>query len=475
MTTIQRRRVSRRRLLRLATGVAAGAPLVRAQAGPGRPNLIFLLGDDHRWDALGCMGNRIIRTPNIDAMSREGVTFTNNFVTTSICMTSRASLFTGLYARSHGINDFTTPFTGQQYARIYPVALRMAGYRTGFIGKWGVGDQMPRERFDYFAGFPGQGHYFPKRPDTSVHLTEVMGAQSIEFLRGCTPAQPFCLSVSFKAPHVQDDDPLQFLHSRKTADLYRDVEIPVPKTAAAEYIRRLPPEVQRSECRRRWAVRFATPELFQESVKSYYRLITEIDMVAGRIREELRRMKVEDDTVVVYTGDNGFYLGEHGLAGKWLMHEESIRTPLVVFDPRLPADVRGGRRAEMTLNIDVAPTLLGLAGVAAPPMQGRDLAPLIRGEKPRWRSEWFYEHLFQHNWIPRTEGLRTETRKYFRYLDAQPPAEEMYDLSADPLEERNLAREDGHRARCDEMAARCDQWIRALSEWTPNRSWREPS
>jgi len=466
---------SRRALLRAGAGALAAGPLLRSAQAGSRPNLIFLLTDDQRWDTLGCMGNRIIRTPNVDEIGREGVIFTNHFVTTSICMTSRASFFTGLYLRTHKINRFDTPFTEEQYRRIYPVVLRQAGYRTGFIGKWGVGKELPRDRFDYFAGFAGQGHYFPKRPDESVHLTEVMGDQAVEFLKGCKPGQPFCLSVSFKAPHVQDQDPRQFLPSQATEGLYDGVEIPVPKTADPKYIRMLPIEVQRSEGRRRWAVRFSTPELYQRSVKNYYRLITEVDTVVGRIREELRRMKVDGDTVILFSGDNGFYLGEHGLAGKWFMHEESIRTPLVVYDPRLPKDKRGKRRSEMVLNIDVAPTLLALAGVEGPPMQGRDLTPLVRGEQPEWRTEWFYEHLFEHAWIPRTEGVRTERWKYTRYLDTEPVFEELFDLGSDRFEERNLAREAEYRERLEEMRERRRTWISTLEAWRPEKPWRDPA
>jgi arylsulfatase A-like enzyme len=420
------------------------------------------------------MGNPIIKTPNVDEMGREGVIFNNNFVTTSICMSSRASFFSGLYLSSHKINDFTTSFTGDQYSRIYPVVARNAGYRTGFIGKWGVGDVMPADKFDYFRGFPGQGHYFPNRPDTSVHLTGLMGDQSAEFLSGCTPDQPFCLSVSFKAPHVQDSDPRQFLYAPSSGDLYRDVEIPVPKTADPRYISMLPIEVQRSEGRRRWAVRFGTPELYQESVKSYYRLISEIDSVVGRIRDQLRTMSADDNTVIVYTGDNGFYLSEHGLAGKWFMHEESIRTPLVIYDPRLPASARGKRRDEMTLNIDIAPTLLSLAELPAPEMQGRDLVPLLRGTPAGWRTDWFYEHLYDYDWIPKTEGVRTASSKYTRYTNTSPVFEELFDLENDPLEERNLASEGGHASQLTAMRGRCREWRMAIESWRPGQRWRDP-
>lgn len=443
----------------------AAAPAVFLQRSPERPNIIFLLTDDHRWDALGCMGNPIIRTPNIDALSQRGVTFNNHFVTTSICMCSRASFFTGQYTRTHQINDFKTPFTPQQLAQTYPMLLGAAGYRAGFIGKYGVGNDMPVKSFDYWAGFPGQGRYFTKRGDQPIHLTRLMGDQAVEFLAGCRKDQPFCLSVSFKAPHVQDEDPRQFLFDPVHADWYKEVTIPVPKTADPKYISALPLEVQRSENRRRWAVRFSTPELYQESVKAYYRLITEVDLVTGKIVDYLGRMGAAENTVILFSGDNGFYLGEHGLAGKWFMHEESIRTPLIVHDPRLPAARRGARRDEMVLNIDFAPTVLELAGLKPlPAMQGQSLLPLLEGKKPAWRTEWFYEHTYTNGWIPQTEGVRTERWKYTRYLDTTPLFEELFDLSSDPQETNNLARDPRHAAQLDALRARWQHWRTTLEK-----------
>jgi len=444
---------------------ASGGPWVRrlnAQQGGTRPNIIFLLTDDQRWDSLGCMGNRFVRTPEIDRMSSQGVTFTNNFVTTSICMTSRASIFLGQYARTHKINDFSTPFTAEQFRRTYPQLMRGAGYHTGFIGKYGVGDEMPAREFDYWQGFPGQGKYFP-HGEPGKHLTELMGDQAMEFLEGAPTDKPFCLSISFKAAHVQDEDPRQFLPSPATEALYRGEVFPVPKTAEPRYIQMLPIEVHRSEGRRRWAVRFATPELYQASVRNYYRLITEVDMAVGRLRRALERRGAGQNTVIVYSSDNGFYLGEHGLAGKWLMHEESIRTPMIVYDPRLAAGQRG-RREEMTLNIDIAPTLLEAAGMDAPrQMQGRSLYRLLDGKSTAWRKEFFYEHNFDHAWIPQTEGVRTDRWKYTRYVTTSPEFEELFDLEKDPLEERNLAREGAHAAKLDEMRATYRTWREKLT------------
>lgn len=464
---------SRRRFLRGAAALPAG--LAAGQHAQTRPNILFLLTDDQRWDALGCMGNPVIKTPNIDRLAADGVLFRSNFCTTAICMSSRASIFTGLYMRAHGINSFDAPLKPADFDRSYPALLRAAGYRTGFIGKWGVGNAMPKDRFDYYKGFPGQGRYFPK--GGGEHLTNTMGEQAEEFLDGCRIEQPWCLSISFKAPHAQDEDPKQFLYDPALEPLYRDVRIPVPKTAAPEYFERVPDFVRNSEGRNRWKWRFDTPARYQEMVKAYYRLVTGVDVVVGRLRQALADRDFARNTVIVFTSDNGDFLAEHGMADKWLMYEESIRTPLVVYDPRQPA--RGRTRTEMSLNIDVAPTLLDFAGIAAPAcMQGRSLRPLLGAAAPPWRREWFYEHHFEvppKVRIPRSEGIRTADWKYIRYIDAQPASEELYDLRRDPLEEKNLAPDPGHKQRLDQLRARWQAWSEALARWRPDSRWKDPA
>ncbi|MCC6857327.1 MAG: sulfatase [Bryobacterales bacterium] len=455
-------------------GAVLAAPVRAARP----PNIVFLLTDDQRWDSLGCMGNPVVRTPNIDRLAARGVRFENHFVTTAICVSSRASIFTGLYSRCHRIWNFGDSFPPDVFARSYPALLRRAGYRTGFIGKWGIdGGAMPSAAFDYFRGFQGQGRYFPDKSDPRRHLTAVMGDQAAEFLAGCTGDRPFCLSVSFKAPHVQDEHPDQFLYDPADEDLYRDVTIPVPETADPRFIAALPVSIQRSEGRRRWGVRFSTPALYQRSVKGYYRLISGVDRVVGRLMDLLARAGFDQNTVVIYSSDNGFYLSEHGLAGKWFMHEESIRTPLLIADPRLPPAGRGRRVRQMTLNIDIAPTLLALAGVEAErSMQGRNLRPLLQGEVRDWRREWFYEHHFRSNgWIPASEGIRTERWKYIAHIDEQPLFEELYDLAADPRERDNLARTPASSARMEALRARRQAWIRNLEAWRPGAPWHEPA
>jgi arylsulfatase A-like enzyme len=294
-----------------------------------------------------------------------------------------------------------------------------------------------------------------------------MGDQALEFLESSPASQPFCLSVSFKAPHVQDNDPRQFLADPADRGLYADATWPYPPPKSA-LIDSLPLPVQRSEARRRWAVRFSTRELFHESVRNYYRLITGVDRQVGRMLDLLRRRGALENTLVVYTSDNGFYLGEFGLAGKWYMHEESIRVPLVMAGPGVPARER---RGDMTLNIDMAPTMLSAAGLRPPAsMQGRNL--LDRKAPPR--SEFFYEHWFRSGgWIPATEGVRTPEWKYTRYIDEPGDAEELFHLKSDPGETSNLARKDP--ARLAHYRARRNAWLAALKAWTPDGAWRDPA
>ena len=425
--------------------------MLGATQGSRRPNILFLLTDDQRWDALGCMGHPILQTPNIDAMASGGVRFVNAFVTTSICATSRASIFSGQYARRHGVNDFVTGFTDEAWEQTYPAQLKRAGYRMGMVGKYGVGRDRDFHKgtFDFWRGIAGQPKYEHKDKNGNYkHLTQILGEQSLEFLQGCTREQPFCLSVSFKAPHVQDEDSRQFLYDRAYRDLYKDVEIPVPETASERHFRALPTFMQDdlTTARVRWRMRFSTPDKYQEMVKGYYRLITGVDVVVGRIRKELSRLGFADNTVILFMGDNGFFLGEHGLAGKWYGYEESIRVPLIVYDPRLAASQRGQARQEMALNIDVAPTMLSLAGIPIPRvMQGADLTPLIRGDTIPWRMDFLYEHLYDlrpggraTSLIPKTEGVVSERYKYLRYIEQSPPYEELFDRKTDPHETRNL-------------------------------------
>lgn len=459
----------------------AAAPVIASIAGCRSefpPNILVLCADDMRSDMFGEGGNGVIGTPNIDRLARDGVLFENNFVTTSICPVSRASIFTGLYARCHGVHGFKTALGEELHGLSYPHRLRNAGYRTGFVGKYGVphagGEEGAASRFDYFKGVGGQGHYVaPGR----AHLTEHLGDQASEFLESSRGGEPWNLSVSFKAPHVQDEVPPYFINDPRFDDLYDSLQLPPFSHMDGRYYDSLPEFLRAgTESRIRWERRFSSPEKWEESVKRYYALIHGLDVQVGRILGKIEAMRQLGNTVIIFTSDNGFFLGERGWAGKWYMHEESIRTPMIVCDPRR-SDTAGVRRREMTLNIDVCPTILDLADLAVPDsMNGRALTPLLRGEGASWRHEWFYEHLLENPKIPKSEGIRRDQWKYFVFPETGPPPyEEMYDLTADPRETVNLATSPDHEEIRSVLRSRREVWIENLEAWSIDRPWVDPT
>ena len=424
-------------LLVAASGLVGCSPAWPAPAPPARPNIVFILTDDQRWDTLGAAGNRIIRTPNLDRLAAEGVLFTNSFDTTPVCYASRATLLTGQFNRRHGVDTFEEQLAPAAFAETYPVLLRQSGYYTGFIGKWGLGGDLPVDAYDEWAGFAGQGNYF--EPGLPQHLTRRQGRRAVSFVK--TAPEPFLLTVAFKAPHVQDGgcsctlpiDPAD-------AHLYKDVHIPMPKTATEEAFAVLPEFLRNSEGRLRWHDQVATPAMAQDWYKNYYRMITGMDREVGRILAALAKRGVRERTLIVFASDNGLLIGEHGLTGKWLMYEESIRAPLVISWPGLPAGRKGKTATRMALNVDVAPTLLDAAEVPVPPaMQGMSLRPLVFGEPAAWRQDWFFEHhLSSFPLIPESEGVRGLRFKYVRYTSQEPVYEQLFDLENDPYEERDI-------------------------------------
>ncbi len=450
-----------------------------------RPNILFLLTDNQHWTSMGAAGNDIIETPHMDGLAARGVLFENSFVTTPICGASRASFLTGMYRRSHQFDFRTPPFRAALGPLTYPALLKASGYRTGFIGKFGIESDGYRNveseqatldaMFDHFDDYEhwGPDSYFERQPDGSLrHLTDVTGDKMVDFLREwrrTDAGRPFCLSVSFNAPHCQDDHPQQYIWPSSVDHLYHDATIPVPETADPSFIETQPDFIKQSENRERWLRRFGTPELFQENMKGYYRMVSGVDMVLGRVLEELESLGVAGDTVVIFTSDNGMFFGERGLSDCWLLYEDSIRVPLVVMDPRLDESRRGARRQELALNIDISPTITELAKVPVPAqVQGRSLLPLLDGDGDGdsdsldWRQDFYCEHLFEHPLIPKSEGLRTSRWKYIKYVEL--PAsdeeqrregdavkggigrrvrggnryEELYDLRNDPLEADNV-------------------------------------
>lgn len=427
---------------------------VVAHAADTKPlNVLVLYADDWRYDTLGCAGNPIVKTPNLDRLASEGRHFTRNCVTTSICGVSRACLFTGQWMSRHGnpaMLAFKTP-----WAETYPGLLRANGYFVGHVGKWHNG-RFPADNFDF--GREYKGTHWMKQPDgTDIHVTKKNENDALDFLRERPKDKPFCLTLAFFATHAEDKNPKQYLPQPESMSLYRDVKIPVPKTANDEAFRKLPPFFdEKNEGRVRYHWRFDEPEKYQEMMRNYYRLASEVDATCGRVLEELKKQGLLDHTLVIFTCDNGYFHGEHGLADKWYPHQESIRVPLIVRDPRMPAEKRGGKNDDFTLSVDLAPTILAATGIKAPAtMQGRDFAPLyLAKEKPAWRTEFFYEHATYKSadFIPASEALVRKDWKYMFWPEAK--QEQLFHLAADPLEEKDLVNDPAHAKQLAEMRTR---------------------
>jgi arylsulfatase A-like enzyme len=455
-------------LRRLAVFVAvalaafAAACAVTANAPPQkRPNLLVVVTDDQRWDSLGCVGDARLRTPHLDALAADGVRFDNAFVTTAICAASRASILTGQYEGTHGFTFGTPPLADGHVAISYPALLKDAGYRTGFVGKFGVTTEKgaSARMFDVFEPIGGPPAGKPGPDGVLRHRCDHTADRALAFLDGCRADQPWCLSVSFHEPHADDGDPRQYVWPSAFDQLYEGVDFASPATMDPAFFAALPEFLRTSESRVRFGWRFDEPAKYQRMVRGYHRLIAAVDANVGRLRDALRQRGMADDTVVVFTSDNGYFLGERGFADKWYAYEPSIRVPLLVVDPRAPSARRGVRCAAMALNVDLAPTLLAFAGLASPPaQQGASLRPLLAGEQPSgWRRSFFYEHRLNNPRIPRSEGLRTERFTYLRWIDRAPVVEELYDHVADFDQTRDLAGDPAHAATLADLRAQCDQ------------------
>ena len=401
-------------------------------------NIVVLFADDWRHDTLSCAGNQVVKTPHLDELAKNGYRFTHNYVTTSICGVSRATLFTGQWMSRHGnrqFSEFATP-----WAETYPGLLRANGYHVGHVGKWHNG-KFPEDRFDFGRAYDGT--HWMKQPDgTEIHVTQKNERDALEFLRTRPDNKPFCLTLAFFATHAEDRNPQQYLPQPQSMSLYQDVIVPVPKTATDEHFRRLPPFIgnEKNEGRNRWHWRFDTPQRYQEYMKNYYRLATEVDATCGRVMAELKQQKLLDKTLVIFTTDNGYFHAEHGLADKWYPYQESIRVPLIVRDPRMPGRSAGKLSDAMTLNVDLAPTIVSAAQIAAPKnMQGRDLAQLyLTDHSIDWRTEYFYEHatIRDVSFIPSSQALVRKDWKYIYWPDFD--REQLFHLTADPYEENDL-------------------------------------
>jgi arylsulfatase len=402
-------------------------------------NVVFLLADDLRWNSLGCMGNPVVITPNIDQLAREGIRFNNACVTTSICMASRASILTEQYMSRHQITRFGVELPEKTLSGTYPAILRKGDYYTGYVGKYGVG-KIREDDFDYSVVYEGK-HWMPNGKADSIHVTAKNEKDALFFLKSRPKERPFLLSVGFFATHAEDAHPDQYRYQPQTEKYYRDDVIPVPKTATEKALKALPVFIssEQNEGRNRWHWRFDTQEKYQRYMKAYYRILTVMDLVIDKIIDELKVQGVYENTLIIFMGDNGYFQSEHGLADKWYPYEESIRIPLIVHDPRLPAARKNTSNNEFVLNIDIAPAIIGVAGASIPSsVQGRDFSVLYLNDEPyNWRQDFYYEHPIVNNitFIPSSEALVTHHNKYIYWPDYQ--KEEFFDLTADPDEEHN--------------------------------------
>jgi len=426
-----------------------------------RPNIIFILTDDQRWDALGYAGNEFIQTPEMDKLAETGVYFSHAMSSTPICSASRASIFSGLQERTHKYTFQTGPIRQEYMEKSYPKLLKEAGYYTGFFGKFGVNYNGKEKLFDVIEDYDRnngfrdyRGYYYKTLNGDTVHLTRYTGEKALEFIEDAPSDKPFCLSLSFSAPHAHDGAPKQYFWQEEPGRLYNNMQMPGPELAEDTWFERLPEQVREGFNRTRWYWRYDTPEKYQHSIKGYYRMIKGVDMEIAKIRKKLTEKGLDKQTVIMLMGDNGYFLGERQLAGKWLMYDNSVRVPLIIYDPRTRAhyDIE-----EMAMNTDIPATIADLAGIEQPASwHGNSLVPLVSGkQKSLSRDTVLIEHLWEFENIPPSEGIRTSEWKYFRYVNNK-SIEELYNLKDDPDETVNLAKNEAFAKVLHKLRKKCD-------------------
>ena len=440
---------------------------------PARPNILFIMSDDHAAHAISAYGSAINQTPNIDRIATGGMRLDNCFCTNSICSPSRATILTGLYSHLNGVEQLEDKFDSSQ--NHVAKMLQAAGYQTAMIGKWHLGHGPAHDPtgFDYWNVLPGQGRYhnpimidMGERKQYEGYATDIITDLSLEWLKKRDPSRPFFLMCHHKAPHRPWEP------DEKHAHLYEDVEIPEPPTLDDDYSNRAraaaaarmrierdlteedvkgspPPGLSPAE-RKRW--------FYQRYIKDYLRCVASIDDNVGRLLDYLDEAGIADNTVVIYTSDQGFFLGDHGWFDKRFFYEESLRMPFLI---RYPREIAPGTTSDkMVLNTDFAPLFLDYAGVPTPGyMQGRSFREILRGEEPDgWRRSMYYHyfmHLDQYHNVYAHYGLRTERYKLIYYYEEQPdpPEWELFDLEADPYELRNVYHDPAYGGVVEELKA----------------------
>ena len=438
-------------------------------ADSARPNVLFILCDDIRWNAMSCAGHPTLKTPNIDRIANEGVRFANMFCTTSLCSPSRASILTGLYAHTHGVtNNFTELPTTLVH---WPMRLHEQGYETAYMGKWHMGEDndSPRPGFDFFATHKGQGKYFDTEWNINGagtklikgYYTTIVTDMALDWLKKDHAGKPWALCIGHKAPHSF------YTPEDKYAHVFDEVRVPYPDTAF--HLEDKPTWIKERLYTWHgiygplfeWRKKFPddTPEGvkdFENMVHGYWGTILSVDDSVGRLLKYLEETKQLENTIVVFMGDNGLLEGEHGMVDKRTAHEPSLRIPLLV---RYPGLAKGKVVQEQALTLDVAPSLLDLCG--AKPLDnihGKSWVKLVRdGSDPAWRKSWFYEYNYekQFPYTPNVRAVRTDEWKYMHYPhgDGTPDRYigELYNVKSDPDERFNLWAEPKQAARIEEL------------------------
>ncbi len=437
--------------LALTSLVPGTLSLWAADSIGARPNILFIMSDDHATAAISAYGSKINRTPNLDRLAGQGVRFENAFCTNSICAPSRAVILTGKYSHLNGVRDNGAGFDGRQAT--FPKLLRQAGYQTAIVGKWHL--KSTPTGFDYSNVLPGQGAYHNpvliergQRKKHPGYVTDIITDLAVQWLSARDASKPFCLLVQHKAPHANWET------DEKHSAMYADRDLPVPGTfdddgrgrsvAMRDHQLRIGPSQWRLHYQRRFGpIPDDVPEdkvrgwVYQRYIKDYLRCVASVDDNVGRLLDHLDKTGLAKNTIVIYTSDQGFFLGEHGLYDKRFMYEPSLRMPLLV---RYPGEIKPGSTAEaIALNLDFAATFLDYAGVKVPvEMQGRSLRSVLQGEKPKdWRRAMYYRFYEKEYGIGPMEGVRTQRHKLIHYLYAD-RAWELYDLQDDPNEMHNL-------------------------------------
>eukprot|EP00588_Corethron_pennatum_P018754 CAMPEP_0194304592 /NCGR_PEP_ID=MMETSP0171-20130528/2305_1 /TAXON_ID=218684 /ORGANISM="Corethron pennatum, Strain L29A3" /LENGTH=506 /DNA_ID=CAMNT_0039055923 /DNA_START=205 /DNA_END=1725 /DNA_ORIENTATION=- len=430
-------------------------------------NILLFYPDDWRHDSIGAE-NSVVKTPFLDDLAKEGVRFTHNCVTTSVCWVSRATLFTGQYLSRHKSKLLSTPkfCEKKNWRKTWPSLLkRKKGYHIGHIGKWQYhNNEFVHERYADYSYVRDGFHWIDADNGESVHAIDMMEKKAFSFLRERPKDKPFALTVAFYPPKAMDNghdnEPLS-MDSRqyfpKNEDMYKNETIPEPPQMAGW--KKLPHFFDESnQGRIRFQMRFGTPDKYQASMKNYYALITEVDACMKKIVRKLSLQGILDETLIIFTTDNGYFHAEHGLAGKWYPYQESIRVPLIIRDPRMPINMKGTLNDDITLNIDLASTILGAANLASPSvMQGRDIADLYmqpKEERKPWREEFYYEHHLDQlaHTIPMSSALVRKNYKYVRFPDWN--TDELFDLVSDPLEHDNIIDKNSSKLILEEMRLR---------------------